>query len=174
MSGNRPFLSAAAVIGMAALPHVAGAQVATDPARLEVNLVSGQIHLINVNPADAAEIGSYEITSAGNSLDASKWLSLADQATAPGWSELIAQDGYVAENTNAATASSAVPAGGFNLGPVFRPGRPQDLSFLFGDEQNQTFEGAVVYTPEPTTVALVPFAAAVLLLRRRRQDPVRA
>jgi hypothetical protein len=120
-----------------------------DPVRLVVSLSTGEVRIVSDNPADPGEIGIYEITSASSSMDASKWNSLADQGVVPGWGELIANDGYVAENTNSPSAASVVPATGFNLGQLFRPGRSQDLAFSYGDENNSYFEGTVAYVTQP-------------------------
>ena len=116
-----------------------------DPVRLDVFLSTGEVRIVNDNPADPGEIGSYEITSASGAMNAALWTSLADQAVAPGWGELIANDDYVAENTNNPAASSPVPEAGLSLGLLFRTDRPHDLALLYGDETNQTFEGTVNY-----------------------------
>ncbi|MBA3484131.1 MAG: hypothetical protein H0T51_20180 [Pirellulales bacterium] len=120
---------------------------------LQVDPTNGEARLRNPS-SFSVNIDGYTITSAG-SLTPAGWTSLDDQNTAGGdWRESPGLSTRLSELKQTASTTLA-PGASYNLGAIFNPTMPKDLTFEFLQlGQSQATAGAVVFAP--LTAAVTP------------------
>lgn len=119
---------------------------ATD-VRLDVNLASGDAHLVFNG---AQQISAYEIDSPSGQLAPNNWNSLSSHGN-PGWFTLGSSAATIAEGNFSGSLTADAP---IDLGAIFTPNGQQDLTFRWADANNNLFVSTVVYISQTPDLAI--------------------
>ena len=134
--------------------------------QLVVNTVTGDVKLVTT-VTGGLPISGYEIDTAGGSLVPANLRSMTSVDSS--FFLFDAKSTQISEGS----FSTYTLNPSFDLGNIFNVNGKQDLSFLWGDTNSNTYTGTVDYTsvPEPTGLSLLAFGGLVLLgslaIRRR-------